>query len=118
MTYDEQQERLLKIQKAQAMFPEEKNMSVAIKLYEQATGEIIGRLNTKDHGNKPKTIMDDYNRVPCDVCGTDMQFRVLNKNDEGYKTQLVCSKPECDNVLNSEFDIGQWRELLKKKEEK
>jgi hypothetical protein len=114
MTYEEFQERKKLINKAQDMFPDERNVTIAVRLYEQATGEVIGMLNTKEHGHRKPTVMDDYERIPCEVCGADMMFRNLQENEEGFHSQLVCSNPQCDTILNSEFTLQEWMEVLKK----
>lgn len=114
MTYDEQQIRLQTIIKAQQMFPDEKNVTVALQLYKNATGDPIPLFITTKDADRPLTVMDNYERIICEECGADMMFRILPENEEGFHTQLVCSNPECDNVLNSEYTIIEWMQVLKK----
>ena len=114
MTFEEQQNRLLTIKKAQDMFPNENNITVALQAYKDATGDPIPLFISTNEVNRPLTPMDDYERIPCSECGADMMFRLCQENPDGFKTQLVCSDSECTNVLNSEFSIQDWMAALKK----
>lgn len=114
MTYEEQQIRLQTILKAQEMFPDERNITTALQLYKDATGDPIPLFITTKDADRPLTVMDNYERIPCSECGSDMLFRIVPENDEGYHTQLVCSNSECDTVLNSEYTLQDWMKVLKK----
>lgn len=115
MTFEEQQIRLQTIMKAQTMFPDEKNITIALKKYKEATGDGIPLFITTKDTNRPLTPFDDYERIKCEECGADMMFRLCPENEEGIKTQLVCSNKDCDNVLNSEYSLQEWMGVLKKK---
>ena len=114
MTYEEQQIRLQTILKAQEMFPYEKNITVALQLYKDATGDPIPLFITTKDAPRPLTVMDNYERIICEECGSDMLFRIVPENEEGFHSQLVCSNPQCDTILNSEFTLQEWMEVLKK----
>lgn len=114
MTFEEQQERLQIIIKAQEMFPNEKNITTALQLYKNATGDQTPLFITTKDTSRPLTIMDNYERVLCEKCGAEMMFRNLQENEENFHSQLVCSNPKCDTVLNSEFTLQEWMEVLKK----
>jgi hypothetical protein len=64
-------------------------------------------------GNRPMTPIDDYERPLCPDCNSPMRFRVLQPNNEGVNTQLVCEN--CDLVLDSDKTIQEWYQLLEKK---
>lgn len=114
MTFEEQQERLQKIIKAKEMFPDEKNITVALQLYKDATGDPIPLFITTKDAPRPLTVMDNYERIPCSECGAEMLFRILPENEEGYHSQLVCGNEKCDTVLNSEYTLQEWMAVLKK----
>jgi hypothetical protein len=116
-TYKEQMERINTIIKAKDMFPEERNITVALRKYKDVTGDPIEvMVSTRDYGNKPTSFMDDYERILCPECGADMLFRILPENEEGFKTRLECSNKTCKNAINSEYSIIEWMQVLKKKD--
>lgn len=117
MTFEEQQIRMQTIRKAQEMFPDEHNITMALDAYKKATGDPTPLFITTKEVDRPLTPMDDYEKIPCEMCQSDMMFRILPDNDEGFRTQLVCANPECPNVLNSEFTIQDWMDALRKKDE-
>lgn len=117
MTFKEQQERLETIKKAQAMFPDERNITVALQKYKDSTGDGIALFLNSKEINRALTPMDEYERIPCDECGADMMFRILPENEEGYKTQIVCSSSTCNNAMNSEYSLHDWMQVLTKKKE-
>ena len=94
------------------------NVSVAFELYQSIFAEQERKifLSTVVAGNRNKTIMDRYERPKCPECGADMMFRKVSDNPDGTKVQLVCQKPDCDTVLNSENDLDWWMKELKKKD--
>lgn len=94
-----------------------KNISIAFELYQKVCAdrerEIF--LSTQVYGNRPRSLMDRYERPKCD-CGADMMFRMVPPNDEGVKCQLVCQNEKCDIVLNSDNTIDWWMSNLRVKE--
>jgi hypothetical protein len=121
ITEEEFRDRAQAIQRASKIFVESgltNNITDAFRAYQEIFAEREREifLSTQFYGNKPKTVMDKYDRPKCE-CGSEMKFRIIPTNDEGIKTQLVCSNPECDIVLNSENDLAWWMENLRKKDE-
>lgn len=114
MTFEEQQNRLQTIHRARGMFPDEKNVTIALQLYKDVTGDPIPLYITTKDTPRPLTVMDDYERIPCPECGTAMMFRNLPDNKEGYHTQIICPNEECDNILNSEYTLQDWMAVLRK----
>lgn len=99
------------------MFPDENNITELLKKYNKATGSNVPLfIDTRDM-KRPPTPFDDYERIKCPDCGSDMMFRLVPPNSEGVNTQLVCSNMECDTVLNSEYTITDWFNVLRKKED-
>jgi hypothetical protein len=94
-----------------------KHIGVAFALYQKVCAEREREifLSTQFHPNRPTTYMDRYERPKCPDCGSDMMFRPVPENAEGIKVQLVCSKTDCDTVLNSENDLDWWMKELKTK---
>ena len=118
LTEQELIDRLLAIQRAEKIFIESgltKNMTTAFKAYQAIFAEREREIFLTPSQSKPRSVMDKYERPKCPDCGYEMMFRVAMENDEGIKTQLVCSKKECDTVLNSENDLQWWMDNLKKK---
>lgn len=95
-----------------------KNISIAFELYQQvlADRERDWQIVTAKAGNRPRTIMDGYERPLCPKCGEEMRLRPVPDNDENVKTQLFCSNAKCDTVLDSDKDIQWWFDNLQKKE--
>lgn len=80
-------------------------------LAEQERGVII---NTLMAGTRTRTLFDNFDRPKCPTCGTPMMFRPVATNDEGVKVQLVCENQACDTVLDSDKDLNEWAEELRK----
>lgn len=70
-------------------------------------------LNTQVHGNRAPTFLDNFERPKCPDCGADMMIRRVPENDEGVKTQFVCSNKECDLVLDSPLSYSEIVSQLK-----
>jgi hypothetical protein len=118
LTEEEFQDRAGAIQRARHIFIESGLMNHLTRAF-QAYQEIFAErereifLDTQRYGNRPRTVMDKYERPKCPDCGSDMMFRLVPKNTEGIKVQLVCSKTNCDTVLNSEMSLEDWMKELK-----
>lgn len=119
LTQEEFSDRVEALERAGRIFPDVLNITERFKLYQEvfADREREIFLTTQVYGNRPKTIMDRYERPKCE-CGAEMMFRVVPPNDEGVKCQLVCSNENCDIVLDSENGIGWWMRELKVKDER
>ena len=120
MTEEEFADRAMALQRARRIFIESgltNNITKAFEAYQvifaEREREIF--LNSQDHGRRPKTVMDRYERPACPDCGSNMLFRVLPENPEGIKTQLVCESRKCKTILNSENDIKWWMTILRRK---
>jgi hypothetical protein len=116
MNFDEFQHRTNEVNKAYRIFsPLTNNMTEAFRLYQEVLAEEKMELfvSTAVMGNRPMTPMDDFERPVCPDCNSPMRFRILQPNDEGVNTQLVCEG--CDLVLDSEKTIQEWYQLLEKK---
>jgi uncharacterized protein with PIN domain len=110
---------MLAIQRAKKIFVETgltNNITHAFEAYQEIFAERERQIfiATNMFSNRPRTVMDKYERPKCPECNEDMQFRIIPENDEGIKTQLVCTK--CDTVLSSENDLQWWMENLQVKD--
>jgi uncharacterized protein with PIN domain len=119
LTQEEFSDRMLAIQRAKKIFVETgltNNITHAFEAYQEIFAERERQIfiATNMFSNRPRTVMDKYERPKCPECNEDMQFRIIPENDEGIKTQLVCTK--CDTVLSSENDLQWWMENLQVKD--
>jgi len=119
-TFEEFNDRLGAVQRAQRIFIESgltNNITKAFQIYQEVFAERDRELfiTAQREGPHQKTFMDRYERPLCPECGAALLFRIIPENSEGIKTQLICSKPECDTLLNSDQDISWWMGQLKKK---
>ena len=116
LNFTEFQNRINEVNKAYRIFnPLTNNMTEAFRLYQEVLAEekMEVFISSSVGGNRPMTPMDDYERPLCPDCDNPMRFRVLQPNDDGVNTQLVCEN--CDLVLDSEKTIQEWYQLLEKK---
>ncbi len=116
LNFEEFQKRINEVNKASKIFaPLTNNVSKAFELYQEVLAEekMEVFISSSVGGNRPMTPMDDYERPLCPDCDNPMRFRVLQPNDDGVNTQLVCEN--CDLVLDSEKTIQEWYQLLEKK---
>ncbi len=118
LTQEAFEDRIGALERARRIFPDVINITERFKLYQEVFAEREREIfiSTQMYGNRPRTMMDRYEREKCPDCGSDMMFRQIPENPEGVKTQLVCSNKECDTVLNSENDIQWWMQNLKVKD--
>jgi len=110
-------DRMGALARAGRIFPDVLNITERFRLYQEVFAEREREIfvTTQAYGNRPRTIMDKYERPFCE-CGSVMMFRMIPPNDEGVKCQLVCSNEKCDIVLNSDNDINWWMSNLKVKD--
>jgi predicted RNA-binding Zn-ribbon protein involved in translation (DUF1610 family) len=123
MSHREFSDRCTAIQEAMQIFGHmtDNDITRAFTAYQQilAKKERMIFLNSKDHGNRPLTPLDNYDRPKCPDCGSDMMIRAVPPNDEGVKAQFVCINRECDLVLDSPMSLQQIiQELEREKREK
>ena len=92
------------------------NITVAFELYQgifaEREREIF--LSATGFNNHVPSVMDRHKRPPCLDCGSPMLIRALNENQEGWKTQWVCSHPECNLVLTFKEPIDYWMDTMKR----
>jgi len=118
---EEFRDRAMALQRAEAIFITSgltKNITTAFRAYQAIFAEREREifLSTQFYGNKPKTVMDKYDRPKCPECDADMMFRQVPENPDNIKVQLVCKNERCDTVLNSENDLQWWQETLRIKD--
>lgn len=118
LTEEEFTDRMKAIQRAHQIFIESgltNNITTAFKIYQDVFAERERELflNARVYGNRTPTILDRYERPKCPDCSSDMLIRELPENNEGVKTQLVCTK--CDVVLDTDKSMNEWIEILEKK---
>ena len=120
LTEEEFRDRTQAVLRAGAIFIDSgitNNISIAFELYQKVCAEREREIfiSTQAGDNRPKTVMDRYERPKCPECGKDMMFRNVPENPEGVKTQLVCTQIDCDTVLDSEMSLEDWMRELKVK---
>ena len=117
LTEEEFQDRMSALARAGRIFPDVMNISERFKIYQEVFAEREREifLTTQIYGNRPKTVMDKYERPKCPDCEADMMFRLVPENPMGIKTQLVCTNDKCDVVLGSEKTLEEWMTMLKVK---
>ena len=117
LTEEEFQDRMMAIQRATRIFIDTgltKNITIAFQVYQTIFAERERQIfMSTAFGNRPRTLMDKYERPECPECGAGMMFRQVPENPEGIKVQLVCTK--CDTVLNDKNDLTWWMKELKLK---
>lgn len=111
------QDRMMALQRAKQIFIESgltANITLAFKVYQAIFAERERQIfMSTAFGNRPRTLMDKYERPKCPECDADMMFRDVPENPEGIKVQMVCTK--CDTVLNDTNDLTWWMKELKAK---
>ncbi len=118
LTREEFEDRINALQEAEHIFGAltEKNLTNAFIAYQKILAirhrPII--LDSKEHGNRPRTRADNYQRPLCPDCNFPLMFRPVPINNEGIQTQLICSNDQCNTVLNSENDMSWWMEEIAK----
>jgi len=118
LTHTEFQHRVNEVNKAYRIFsPLTNNMTDCFRIYLEVLAEEQMPLfiSTEQMGNRPMTPFDDYERLKCPNCESALMFRSVPPNNEGIKTQLVCSNDDCDTVLDSELTLNEWKDKLVKK---
>jgi hypothetical protein len=114
MTPDEYQHRLEVIARAMQLYGEaaQGNVNTALEMLNEPDFEIS--IPVERFQGLTGSPLDYMERPKCIDCGADCFLRQVPKNDEGVKSQVVCSA--CDLVLDSEFTIQEWLNILEKKE--
>ena len=118
LTLEEFEDRVNALNRARKIFNNltGNNISASFEAYQEILAEQKRDVRTLvDKGNRPKNILDYYNRPECPDCGAEMQIRPLPKNEDNVKTQLVCTK--CNTLLNSDMTLDEWLKELRLKDE-
>jgi hypothetical protein len=120
LTEEEFQDRVEAVVRARKIFIKltEGNISNAFILYQEVLAEKYRPilLDSKNAGSRVMTQFDSFIRPKCPDCNSDMSFRQIKDNEEGIRSQLVCSNKDCDTVLNSELSLDDWMRDLEKKD--
>jgi hypothetical protein len=118
LTPEEFQDRVEAIARAEKIFVGSgitNNITEAFKIYQTVFAERERQILLMSEHLRNPSIFDKFHRPLCPDCSNEMLFRLVPENDEGVKTQLVCSNPLCDVVLNSDKSVDDWIEVLTKK---
>jgi len=119
LTPEEFSDRMLAIQRARHIFIETgltDNITHAFQAYQSIFAERERQIFLAiNQDNRYKSPMDKFERPLCPTCGSNMRFRQLPENEQGYKMQLICSNGQCDVVLNDTHDLQWWMDNLKVK---
>jgi hypothetical protein len=118
LTHKEFVDRINAVQRAKRIFVDTNitnNITAAFKVYQEVLAEQEREiyLSTKAGLDRPLSIFDEYIMPTCPECKAVMGIRQVPENEEGVKTQLVCSK--CDTVLSSENNLQWWLSILERK---
>lgn len=122
LTAKEFNKRVTAVNRAMKIFGEltNHNMTKAFIAYQEVFEE--KEMEVFIAANRFPEFVDEnrkFKNIKCPDCGHYLLFRPVPPNDDGVKSQLVCSNNECDTVLNSEHDLRWWRkELTVKNNEK
>lgn len=115
-------DRMFKLREAKRMFPEEKSVEVQLTLYNKTLplGERIPlRVSTTTHGMKSPTYNEIVNMPMCPKCEkAELTIKRLPLNKDGFLSQLYCTNPECDLILNSEYPVEHWLYEIRKENER
>jgi len=117
LTEKEFLERAMAMQRARKIFIESgltKNISNAFEAYQELLAETARarKVNKFQLGPLGRGLFDDATRPLCPECGSICYFRRVPKNKKGILTQLVCSRSNCQVVVNSNLDLAGWRSAL------
>jgi len=115
LTEEEFNDRMQAIQRARRIFIESgltNSITLAFQIYQEVFAEQERQvfLDSMVNGNRTRTRFDSFIRPKCPECSSDMMLRSVPENQEGVKTQCVCSK--CDVVLDSEYTLMEWMNIL------
>lgn len=121
LTYEEFNDRINAEQRARRIFIHMTagDISKAFEAYQLILAETNRPINIPADSMQGMTgsEFDILPRPNCPYCGISMFIRGVPANTEDVKSQLVCSNPICDTVLDSALSILEWRDLLKKMKE-
>jgi len=115
MTWEEELKRMRIINEARDMFPNERNITEALRKYLSylPKNERIPLHITKKDIPEKLDLDKHIERPRCPDCGFPFRFRLLHKNPDNYKVALVCGNPGCDNIFYTTQSISELMEDLK-----
>ena len=120
LTLAEFQDRLNALNRAKRIFSHmtDNDITQAFIAYQEVLSETDRpfTIRAQTISDFKETALDTVIKPSCPICGNMMNFRIVPKNDEGINSQLVCTNPNCDTVLDSEKPITEWYEILPKKD--
>ena len=111
-------QRLEAIAKARKIFIPHitKNITIAFDLYQELLAEekMANRLVSKTHGNRPRTILDEFERLECEKCGAPLRLRVFYPKGEETATYTRWECEKCpwkgEKVKKT---VEEWIQMLK-----
>lgn len=117
LNYAEFSNRINEVNKAAKIFaPLTNNISEAFRLYQEILAEekMEVFVSTSVGGNRPLTMVDDYERPKCPECNIDLRLKLDPLDAEGnrWNTAWVCVK--CQAEFYSEKTVAEWMQELKK----
>ena len=119
LTADEFQDRLQAFNRATRIFGEltGQNITKAFEAYQAILSETQREIHMDVRRMQGMTgsPFDELQRPACIDCGSECNLRQVPDNDEGIKSQVVCT--QCDLVLDSELSIQEWLNVLPKRKE-
>lgn len=118
MTYEEFAQRTKEVAKANRIFGNltDNNISLSFQVYQEVLAEekMEVFVSTSLGGNRPPTMVDEYERPKCPDCNVDLRLRIDALDMEGtrWPTAWVCVK--CQAEFYSEKTVGDWMKELQK----
>jgi len=115
LTREEFIDRNLAVARAREIFIPHftKNITLAFEMYQSvlATKDRPLKITTATAGSRPRTFMDEFNRLKCPNCDKDMAIRPVLEppgpgNPEGYQTCWQCRN--CDYCNFSTKTLLDW----------
>jgi len=117
MTPEEYIKREQEIQQALKAYPEERNLSVAYKMWKEARGEEVIHLSTGDKTIEvAKQVLKEAAKKPCTQSGCDGEMTLESvcngcvEGKAGFKSKWTCSKCLYRELLKEDY-LQLLREL-------
>lgn len=118
MGWNSRIDRYQKLSRARELFPDVPDIQEKLRLYNATLPEeerIPIFVTTDTHGSKPLSVHEIVVMPMCPVCGnSELSIRQVPPNNEGVQSQLYCSNPNCDLVLNSEYTVVEWLTAIRR----
>ena len=119
MNFNEFQNRINEVNKAYRIFsPLTNNMTEAFRLYQEVLAEEKMELfvSTATGGNKPPSLLDDFERPQCPECQIDLRLRVgaKDENEKEWNTAWFCE--QCKAEFYSDKTVQEWMNELQRRD--